>query len=195
LRASLARDDQILIAHVARLHYWKGQDYLLEALQVLKQRGIRNLRVIFVGEVYPGYESWREELRGKVRQFDLEQEIQFLGHREDIEAILQAVDIAVSPSTLPDPCPLVVAEAMAARLPVVATAAGGHLELIEDGVSGFLVPANDPATFADRLAQLLSDSALRRRLGAAARQRLETKFPASAFDQEILSQVRSLLAH
>src|SRR5205085_1794819 len=155
LRRALTPDNDVLIAHVARIHYWKGQDYFLDALCKLKNRGVTGFRAVIVGEVYHGYEPLRAQLEQKIKNLNLCNEVRLLGHREDTDAIFQSVDIAVSPSTLPEPFGLVVAEAMAARRPVIATAAGGPSEMIEDGVSGFLIPIDNADVFADRLEKLI----------------------------------------
>jgi glycosyltransferase involved in cell wall biosynthesis len=95
--------------------------------------------------------------------------IHFLGARSDVADILPALDVVVLPSKpLVETLPLSVMEAMAAGRPVVATRVGALDELIEDGVTGRLVPPNDPAALATALADLLADQAERERLGAAA---------------------------
>ncbi len=185
--------NEMLIAHVARIHYWKGQGYFLDALRELKNRGVHGFRALIVGEVYQGYEELRETLKQKVRTLGLETQVSFLGHRDDADTIFNAVDITVSPAVSPEPFGLVVVEAMAARKPVVATNLGGPAEIIENGVSGFLISANNVSEFADRLEQLIKDANLRERLGQAARQRVETAFSAEAFDREMIRQVESLL--
>jgi glycosyltransferase involved in cell wall biosynthesis len=167
----------------------------LEALHELKRRGVGGFRALVVGEVYPGYEELRAALREKVKTLGLDNEVEFLGHRDDADSIFQSIDIAVSPSTLPEPFGLVVAEAMAARRPVIATAAGGPSELIEDGVSGFLIPMNNVGAFADRLERLISDRSLRERIGAAARHRIERGFSAEAFDRAVRQLVEDTIGH
>lgn len=151
-------------------------------------------RAVIVGEVYPGYENVREALFEKVKALGLGDVVSFLGHRDDAEAIFNAADIVVSPTTLPEPFGLVVVEAMAARRPVIATGVGGPAEIIEDGVSGILIPTNKPAVFADRLEELIKDRELRARIGAAARQRVEKAFLAEAFDREFRRCCESLFA-
>ena len=79
-------------------------------------------------------------------------------------------------STGSEGAPLSVLEAMAAGLPVVASAVGGVPEIVADGATGLLVPPDDAAALAAALEQLLADAALRRRLGAAGRERVRVRF-------------------
>jgi glycosyltransferase involved in cell wall biosynthesis len=105
----------------------------------------------------------------------------FAGHREDVAAVLDASDVLMHPSLF-DAFPTSVLEAMAASVPVVATATGGMLEMIEDGVDGILVPP--PPTgeaFARALATVLGSTELRERLATSARARYEREFTAQAW--------------
>jgi len=183
----------ILIAHVARLHYWKGQDYFIKALHELKQRGGAEFRAVIVGEVYAGYEPLRDYLLEQVRGFNLTGHVMFAGHRNDAGAIFEAADVTVSPATAPEPFGLVIAEAMAAGKPVIATCLGAPAEIIIDGECGILIPPNDPSLFADKLQLLIENPALRARIGEAARRQIETRFPAADFNRTLANSVLSML--
>lgn len=89
----------------------------------------------------------------------------------ELWAQYQRASVVVVPSVWPDPCPTVVLEAMAHGRPVVASRIGGIPDLVEDGLSGLLVPPNDSVALADSLWRILSDRSLRQRLGAEARVR------------------------
>jgi glycosyltransferase involved in cell wall biosynthesis len=98
------------------------------------------------------------------------------GHREDVMEVLDASDLLLHPSRI-DAFPGALLEAMAAGVPVVATAVGGIPDIIENGVSGILVPAPaTPATLRDAVAPLLADAGLREVLGRRGRQRFELEF-------------------
>jgi glycosyltransferase involved in cell wall biosynthesis len=112
----------------------------------------------------------------------------------DVLALYAAADVVVVPSVIPDALSRVVLEAMAAGRPIVATAVGGMPELIEDGVSGLLVPRRDPAALADALVRLLDDRALAARLGAAARRRAETRFSPDVSVERLLALYRAVRA-
>jgi len=84
----------------------------------------------------------------------------------------QRCTLAVLPSTWPDPCPTTVLEAMASGRPVITTRTGGMVDMVEDGVSGILVPPGDSRALAEAMRLLLADPVLRARLGAAGRERV-----------------------
>jgi glycosyltransferase involved in cell wall biosynthesis len=98
-----------------------------------------------------------------------------LGFRDDVAALMTAMDVIVHTSTSPEPFGRVVVEGMLARRPVVASATGGVVEIIEDGVTGLLVTPDQPEQLAQALGRLQASAALRETLGeraeAAARQR------------------------
>jgi len=100
----------------------------------------------------------------------------FTGFRDDVPAVLAALDILVLPSTDAEVLPLVVMEALAAGRPVVATSVGGVPEMIEDGVSGLLVPPGDADALAAALRRLTGDATLRARLAGAGRECVERRF-------------------
>jgi glycosyltransferase involved in cell wall biosynthesis len=184
---------QVLIGLVARIHYWKGQDYFLEALAALRRRGVSGFRALLVGDHYAGYEYLPSALREQARLLGLENDVAFCGHIDDVASVFNALDIVVAPSTQPEPFGLAVVEAMAARRPVIATAAGGPLEIIEDGVDGFLIPIGSPAVFGECLERLIRDPGLRRRIGEAARKKVETAFPAGPLEAGIRREVESAI--
>jgi glycosyltransferase involved in cell wall biosynthesis len=101
--------------------------------------------------------------------------------------------IAVAPAVWPEPCPTVVLEAMAHGLPVVGSDIGGIPDLIENGVSGLLVPPNDPVSLAETMHSLLADDARRGKLAAAARER-SLMFDTEAVVPRILEVYESALA-
>jgi glycosyltransferase involved in cell wall biosynthesis len=90
--------------------------------------------------------------------------------------------------------PISVLEAMAAGLPVVASAVGGLHEIVVDGATGFLVPASQPAALAEALGRLVEDAQLRARLGAAGRRRAEDEFSLERWRAAHLDLYASLLA-
>ncbi len=117
----------------------------------------------------------RRRIEGVVRQNALGDRVRLMGSRENIPELLAEWDIFVLPSRW-EGLPLVIIEAMMAGLPVVATRVGGVGELVEDGVTGLLVPPADPQALADALQRLLADPGLRRRMGAAGRDRALREF-------------------
>jgi glycosyltransferase involved in cell wall biosynthesis len=116
----------------------------------------------------------------------------FGGFRDDVQRVLDAVDVLVQPSSF-DAFPTALLEAMAARVPAVATAVGGIPEIIDDGDSGYLISAprdaETPASaeeLARALTPLLADRELRFRIGNRGRERFEARFTADRWLERLL---------
>ena len=147
---------------VANLRAEKGHDTLLEAAAQLAAVHPR-LRFQFVGAG-----PRRADLEALAAARGLSSRVEFLGHRDDVPELLSAADLYVLPSRS-EAFPNGAIEAMAAGLPVVASAVGGLKDLIEDGRTGVLVPADDPSALATAIRRLVDAPAEARALGAAAR--------------------------
>ena len=151
---------------VARLVPQKGIDVLIRAL-AQTTGATRDWTLTLVGD---GPE--REALERQVLQAGLQEKVHFLGYRPDPQTFLLQAGVFVLPSRF-EGMPNALLEAMAAGLAVVVTdASPGPLEVVEAGVSGLVVPSDEPAALADALDRLAAQPQLRERLGAAAREAL-----------------------
>jgi glycosyltransferase involved in cell wall biosynthesis len=169
-------DNALVIGCIGRIKLKrKGQEYLVQAMHLLKQRAIR-VKGLIVGAPYRGNESHLGELKALVRRLDLDEDMTFVGELADPKPAYAAMNIFVLPSAQPEPFGGVVMEAMAMGLPVIATNIGGSLDQVADGTTGFLVPPADPEALAEKLAQLASNPALRDQMGWAGRERIRTNF-------------------
>jgi glycosyltransferase involved in cell wall biosynthesis len=173
--------DAPLIAVVAQITPWKGQDVAVRALAAVRRRH-PDARLLLVGE--PKFVSrstrydnlrFRDELRDLIADCGLQDAVEFLGERDDVPAILRAVDMLLVPSW-EEPLGRSMLEAMASGTPVVATDVGGPREVVEDGVSGLLAPPDRPDRWAAAVLRLLDDGALRAGIAAAARTTVEARF-------------------
>ena len=153
----------------------KGQEVLLRAAGLLRQRGVR-AKFLIVGAPFPGNESHLAALHAIVRELDLDADVIFTGELPDPRPSYAAMDIFVLPSAQPEPFGGVVMEAMCMGLPVIATNIGGSVEQVADGETGWLVPPNDPVALAEKLELLLRDEVARTRFGAAGRRRIAERF-------------------
>jgi glycosyltransferase involved in cell wall biosynthesis len=125
-----------------------------------------------------GQGAQHQALAAQIRTAGLEQAVRLLGFRSDALALMQAADVFVLPS-LAEPFGLAILEAMALARPVIATCAGGPLEIVEDGVTGLLIPPANPAALAQAILQLLRKPETSRRMGQRGRARFETRYMAS----------------
>jgi L-malate glycosyltransferase len=163
-------DDVAVLAVVARLHPEKGQEYLFRALPQLLTATGGKLRLLVAGTG-----PFRQAYEREVSALGVEGAVRFLGFRTDVTRILAASDVVVLPS-IAEAFGLVLAEAMAMRRAVVATRVGGIPEIVEDGVSGILVPPASPKALADAISSLLCDPLRREQLGEAGRRRVVETF-------------------
>jgi len=166
-----------LVGVIGRLDWWKGHEYFLAAMAQVAQR-ISNLRGLIVGEPEstPLNREYYHKLQSLTKSLGLEDTVVFTGFRDDVPRLMSTLDVVVLSSSMPEPFGRVVIEGMAAGKPVVATAAGGVLDIIEDGVNGVLVPCQDSKAMAEAVLALLSDREKARQIGQAARQRVEEQF-------------------
>lgn len=158
------------IVCIANMHHpVKGQTDLLMAMREVA-RARPEAHLVLVGDGVR-----RPSLERMARQLGVADRCHFVGHRFDGPAILSRAAIGVSASYA-EGISNAVLEAMAARLPVVATAVGGSLELVRDGVNGFLAPPGAPAALARRLLDLLASAPLRKRMGEKGRRAVDREF-------------------
>jgi len=186
-----AREEDLIVT-VGRLDPIKGLDVLVDALADLKRQG-RRFRCRVIGEG-----PLRGQLQASIDRQGLQERVKLVGARpqSEVRAALCAATIFALPSQITpsgdrDGIPVSLMEAMAAGAPVVSTSVSGIPELIEDGREGLLVSPRDSRALAEALARLFDDGALRRRLAAAARGKIEREFDAAREANKLLQ----LFAH
>ena len=162
----------LVVAQASWMIPEKGISDLIEAARIVLRR-IPQARFLLAGEG-----KHREEYMAMARDLGMEDHFTWTGLVQNpvSEGLYAAADVVCQVSRWEEAFGWVIAEAMAAGRPLVATRVGGIPELVADGESGFLVPPRAPAEIANRLVQLLEDSALRARLGTAGRLAAEQKF-------------------
>lgn len=164
-------DDRLVIVQVANLIPYKGHADLLEAFAKLRRSFDDEIMLCLIGRD----DGIGPELAAKAHALGVESQVKWLGVRHDVTEILAIADIGVL-SSHQEGFSNAVLEGMAAGLPMVVTRVGGNPEAVLDGETGFVVAPHDPAGLAKALSRLSADPALRRRLGAAAGERLEKHF-------------------
>jgi len=182
-RAAEPADRRPRILYVGLLTPRKGVLDLISASAMLQQEGVAHELLLVGGTPDEGPAAAAPVLAAARGSATL------LGTRppEQMPDVYPEGDVFCLPSWW-EAMPLSVLEAMACGLPVVATAVGDVPRLVEDGVTGYVVPARSPDALADALRKLLSDPAQRRRMGAAGRQRVEARFSSDTMARQIGQQ-------
>jgi glycosyltransferase involved in cell wall biosynthesis len=160
-----------LVGTVANIRASKGYDYFLRAARLVAD-SMPEVLFAAAGEADPELTRKLMNLR---QELNLEKQVLFLGFRRDVNQLLGAFDLFVLPS-VSEGFSLATVEAMAAGRPVIATRSGGPQELIEDGVTGLLVPPKDPQSLATKICEVLRNPALASALGHNAQAAVQSKF-------------------
>jgi len=174
------------------LQEWKGQHVFVEALSLLKRRGMVFHASIAGTEPF-GARGYEQRLRQMVRDFGLEEMVSFVGFVSKPYDYLTQLDVAVHASIEPEPLGRVVVEAMLVGTAVVATNGGGIPELVEHEKTGLLVPMGNPNAMAHAIGRLLQDEELRQRLAQAAQQRAREMFDPAKHAREVMGVYVKLL--
>lgn len=153
----------ITVGTVGHLAPIKGQDVFVRAAALISARR-PEVHFVVIGEDKSPQMSYRKSLESLIAELGLSEIVTMPGWRDDMPAVLSSLTLFVS-AARSEPFGLAIVEAMAAGLPIVATASEGALEIIEDGVSGKLVPTDDAETLAQAINDLLDNPHERSRLG------------------------------
>ncbi len=138
-RRQLELNDRFVVGHFSRLSPWKGQHILIEALAHCPD----NVVAILVGDALFGEQDYVKQLHQQVKALGLSDRVQFLGFRKEVISLIAACDLVAHTSTAPEPFGRVIVEAMLCGTPVVAADAGGAVELVSPGKTGWLTPPGD----------------------------------------------------
>jgi glycosyltransferase involved in cell wall biosynthesis len=189
----VADGDLVRIGIVARRNAWKGHLVLIAAAGRLREAGIR-FELHLTGGAHPSDPVSDAAIETALRPLQAAGLVVDHGEVTDGSASMRDLHVLVAPSLRPDPFPLSVLEGMANGLAVVASAIGGHTEQITDGITGRLVPPDDPEALCSALAELVQNGKLRHRLGRAARAACSTEFSEPAYAERIVAAVNEALS-
>ncbi len=186
VRSGAAR---IVIATVGNIRRVKGHDVFVRAAALVHAR-FPEVCFSIAGEVLEA--EFFAELEILIREQGLSDHFHFVGGITDLQEHLRVADLFVLPSRSEGFSNAII-EAMAASLPVIATDVGGNSEAVEEGVSGFIVPPEDPTAIAEAITRLLEDPALARQMGVAGREAATNRFTTSAMLNSITGVYANLL--
>lgn len=184
--------DAPVVGIVGRLVDWKGHPVFLRAFaQVVRE--FPRAQALVVGAVEITDPQYLDKLRHLTRELGVEQQVRFVGHRDDVLDIYPLVDVLVHASVRDEPFGRVIIEGMAAARPVVATRGGGTLEIVREGETGYLVPKGDADAMARAILHLLQHPEEARRMGRAAREDVARRFRSQTTAEELMAVYEEIL--
>ena len=184
--------DDFLITSVARLIPYKGHKYLIDIADQLIKKSTK-FKFLIVGDTLPSYVYYEKSVKQKVKDLGLENQIKFLGFREDVSSILKQSDLFIHPAIAPDPLPTVLFESLYNDLPSVATNLGGAVEILDNGNNGLLIPYNDPKKAADLINEYCTNTKLQKKHLENSKKNFKINFSSESFSKNILNEVNNLL--
>jgi glycosyltransferase involved in cell wall biosynthesis len=181
------------VGMIARFAPLKGQHIFVEAAGRLAER-YPQAEFVLAGVPLFGESSYALEVRAAASALPNGTAIRFLGFVNDVPALLHTLDIVVNPSVHPEGLGQVIIEGMMTGKPVVASALGGPIDVIEDGITGRLVPPNDASALADALDEMLRDEVKASAMGLRGRRRALERYDIQATAQAVERVYEKVLA-
>lgn len=175
-----AEQDQIVIALVGRISRWKGQLLLLDTFNALLKKH-QNINLVFIGSPPHNQENFLQNLNNQIQDYGITDKVSLIPFQKEIFKFWESIDIAVVPSTEPEPFGLVAIEAMLAKKPVIASKHGGLTEIIIDNETGYLVAPNNEAELSKAIQKLIENKDLRTQLGINGHKRALAEFSVNKY--------------
>jgi glycosyltransferase involved in cell wall biosynthesis len=180
----LNSSNEIIFALVGRISRWKGQMLLLETFNELIKKH-QNIKLVYIGSAPPNQEQFLDSLKEKIAEYDLTDNVEIIPFQENINQFWQSIDVAVVPSTEPEPFGMVAIEAMMAKKPVIAANHGGLTEILVNNETGFLVEPNNKNDLQEALEKLINNPELRKIFGENGFQRAIENFSIENYVRKI----------
>ena len=176
VRAHYGLDDAVpVVCMMGNIRKWKGQDTVIRAVHEARD-AFPDLRLLLVGETSAADGDYEQQLKALVADLGLGERVVFAGYQSNVADFLEACDVVVHASVLPEPFGRVVLDAMACRKPVVAAHGGAIPEIVVEGETGLTFPPGDASALAAQLARVLGDRGLAERMGQLGYERLMQHF-------------------
>ncbi len=178
-------DSLFVIGSAGRFAPVKDYDLMVRVALIASQQD-PELRFMLAGDG-----SLREQIQNSIATNNLARQFMLIGALQEMEAFYLGLDLYINTS-LHEGIPMTILEAMSYGLPIVACDVGGIREIIDDGVTGFLVPNRDPQTLAEKCLLLRRDRSLWKKMSAAARKKIETSFSDAFMADQYLALYRQV---
>lgn len=186
-----ANKNDLVIALIGRINKWKGQQLLLESFKELNKHH-EHIKLVFVGSTFKGMEFLHEELKTKIKAYDLENKCKIVPFQKEIFPVWDSIDIAVVPSTEPEPFGLVAVEAMLCKKPVVAANHGGLKEIVANHNTGYLFEPNNIKDLTSKISLLIKSPHNIKSFGENGYQRAISTFSLQAYEEQFIKTFDNL---
>lgn len=167
-----------------RVVEWKGIREYLQAARLIVEK-VPEVQGFVIGGPSDGDEQFYQEMLQLTADLGIEKEVIFTGYRSDVPALMKLMDVVVHASNRPEPFGMVVIEGMAMGKPVIATRAGGPLDIVADGETGYLVAVGDAEALALKVIDLLRRPDLCLRMGRRGRERVREMFNSRMYSEKM----------
>ena len=184
--------DDFVITSVARIIPYKGHSYLIDIANELIEKSTK-FKFLILGDTLSSYVSYEKSMKQKVKDLGLENQIKFLGFRNDISGILKQSNLFIHPAIAPDPLPTVLFESLHNDLPTVATNLGGAIEILDNGNNGLLIPYDDPKKATNLINEYCTNTKLQKKHLENSKKNFKINFSSESFSKNILKEVNNLL--
>lgn len=186
------RPEQPVVGIVGNIREWKGQETVVRALrEVVKVHP--EVVCFFVGAATVGDKNYADRMQAMIRESALESNVRFTGYQSNPANFVNMMRFVVHASILPEPFGMVVLEAMAQRKAVIGSRAGGVIEMVIEGVTGYTFPPGDAAMLASHMIRLLNEPGRTVEMGEAGHERLINSFTLRRYMDEIHATYDALL--
>lgn len=178
--------DNFNVAFVANVRPHKGLIYVVKAAHELAD--IKDLHILLIGDKIS-----QEPYLSEIKKSGMDDRVHVTGHRKDVPQIIAACDVLIHASTRKEGLPRVILESLASSTPVIASANESSLEIIEDGVNGFIVPIKDASAIAKKIRELHGNPDTLKKLTAHAKDIIEGKLSHKTTAKRYIEYFESLL--
>ncbi len=180
------------VGYVGQIARWKGIEYFIKAAPLIIKE-VPDVKFLVVGGPIFGDVEYLRQLKEIAQSSGLNSKIQFTGEKENISSYMAKLDVLVCPSVQAEPFGRILIEAGAMGKPVVAMQEGAIPEVVEDGVTGILVPAKDPKSIAKAVNKLIVNPQLAKSMGERGKERVTKYFNLDRMIKELEEVMREVL--
>ena len=183
---------QPVVGIVGNIREWKGQETVVRAMiEVARERP--DVVCFFVGASTPADQPYRDRLDRLIADARIEANVRFTGYQTDVPSFVNLMDFVIHASVQPEPFGMVVLEAMAQRKAVLGSRAGGVVEMVVEGETGYTFPPGDAVSVAARMLELFRDPDRARAMGEAGYSRVLSSFTLDGYMSQIRQTYQAVL--